>query len=251
MISNYHTHTFRCNHASGKDEDYVIHAINAGIKTLGFSDHTPRIFKSGHVSGFRVSVEMAKDYFDSIKSLKEKYKEKIDIKIGAEAEYYINDEDYFSYIDSFGVDYLIQGQHFILTEESGRGSARATSNEQDLADYYYCLYRASETKRFAYIAHPDMLNFTGDEKIYVKHTEEFLKYAKANDVLIEINRLGFYEKRHYPRELFWQMAGDVGCRAIIGLDAHSPFVFDDEETVDRITDYAKRFNIELVKELKI
>ena len=34
--NNYHTHTARCYHASGKDEEYVKAAIKAGIKELGF-----------------------------------------------------------------------------------------------------------------------------------------------------------------------------------------------------------------------
>lgn len=39
--NNYHTHTTRCFHAIGKDEEYVKAAIQANIKELGFSDHTP------------------------------------------------------------------------------------------------------------------------------------------------------------------------------------------------------------------
>ena len=41
MRANYHTHTSRCNHAVGSEEDYVIHAIEQGFDILGFSDHTP------------------------------------------------------------------------------------------------------------------------------------------------------------------------------------------------------------------
>ena len=37
--ANYHTHTARCGHAIGTDEEYVQAAIQAGLKTLGFSDH--------------------------------------------------------------------------------------------------------------------------------------------------------------------------------------------------------------------
>ena len=37
--NNYHTHTFRCGHAIGNDEEYVIEAIGMGLHTLGFSDH--------------------------------------------------------------------------------------------------------------------------------------------------------------------------------------------------------------------
>ena len=41
-----HTHTKRCGHAFGADEEYVQAAIDAGIKVLGFSDHIflPNIF---------------------------------------------------------------------------------------------------------------------------------------------------------------------------------------------------------------
>ena len=35
----YHTHTYRCGHADGEDEEYVLEAIAAGVRKLGFSDH--------------------------------------------------------------------------------------------------------------------------------------------------------------------------------------------------------------------
>jgi len=44
MIANYHTHTPRCNHATGEERAYVEQAIKKGLKILGFSDHTPYIF---------------------------------------------------------------------------------------------------------------------------------------------------------------------------------------------------------------
>ena len=36
MIANYHTHTPRCNHAVGSEEEYIQQALNAGMKILGF-----------------------------------------------------------------------------------------------------------------------------------------------------------------------------------------------------------------------
>lgn len=41
LLANFHTHTFRCHHAVGQDREYVEKAIEQGIKTLGFSDHSP------------------------------------------------------------------------------------------------------------------------------------------------------------------------------------------------------------------
>ena len=37
MKTNYHTHTTRCMHATGDDEDYVLSAIKGGYRILGFS----------------------------------------------------------------------------------------------------------------------------------------------------------------------------------------------------------------------
>ena len=44
MFANYHTHTARCNHASGTEREYVEAAIKSGLKILGFADHTPYPF---------------------------------------------------------------------------------------------------------------------------------------------------------------------------------------------------------------
>ena len=48
MKTNYHTHTTRCMHAVGSDEEYVLSAIKGGFQILGFSDHTQRNQVSGN-----------------------------------------------------------------------------------------------------------------------------------------------------------------------------------------------------------
>ena len=47
MIANYHTHTWRCNHAHGVEKQYIEKAIGQGLQILGFSDHTPYCFPKG------------------------------------------------------------------------------------------------------------------------------------------------------------------------------------------------------------
>ena len=65
MEANYHTHTWRCRHASGTERDYIENAIDHGIKILGFSDHTPYPFPDGYTSGFRMHVDQLDDYVDA------------------------------------------------------------------------------------------------------------------------------------------------------------------------------------------
>ena len=50
MKTNYHTHTTRCMHATGSDEEYVLSAIKGGYQILGFSDHTPWKYRTDYVA---------------------------------------------------------------------------------------------------------------------------------------------------------------------------------------------------------
>ena len=47
LKANYHTHTYRCQHAYGSEREYIEAAIRMGIAELGFSDHVPCPFKDG------------------------------------------------------------------------------------------------------------------------------------------------------------------------------------------------------------
>ena len=114
LISNYHTHTFRCGHAlDNPDEDYILKAISLGYKNLGFSDHAP--FKGVHHPSMRMDFdEDFPDYISSITNLKGKYKDKINIYIGLEIEYIEDRDEYYKeLLNVYHLDYLILGQHCI------------------------------------------------------------------------------------------------------------------------------------------
>ena len=88
MKVNLHTHTTRCRHASGTEREYIENAIAGGLGRLGFSDHAPYVFRDGYYSNFRMMQEQQEDYVTTLQALREEYKDKIDIRIGYEAEYY-------------------------------------------------------------------------------------------------------------------------------------------------------------------
>ena len=87
MKHNYHTHTPRCKHASGSEEEYLKIAIDAGFETFGFSDHAPFLFVGDYVSPSRMDMSEIDGYFDTLLSLREKYKDydrefNISVKVG-------------------------------------------------------------------------------------------------------------------------------------------------------------------------
>ena len=66
MISNIHTHTYRCHHATGTDDGYINRALEFGFSRIGFSDHAPFMFPDGHESGFRMAMCDAENYIKCI-----------------------------------------------------------------------------------------------------------------------------------------------------------------------------------------
>ena len=99
--TNYHMHTRRCMHASGRDEEYVISAIKNGYEEIGFSDHSPWKYDSDFVANMRMPLSKFDDYYASVSSLKEKYKDRISIKIGLECEYF---PKYIDWLKQFLID---------------------------------------------------------------------------------------------------------------------------------------------------
>ena len=85
MLKNYHSHTARCGHAWGEDEEFVQSAIAAGFGVLGFSEHTAWPFTDGYQeidTRQRIRLEELDAYLTDMQTLKEKYKDQIDIRIG-------------------------------------------------------------------------------------------------------------------------------------------------------------------------
>ena len=226
MYASYHTHTIRCNHAVGTDEEYVKCAIAEGVKLLGFSDHAPMPYPNGYESSYKMKPEVLSEYCSSLLYLKEKYADKIDIKIGLESEYYPSIwEKTLEYFRSYPLDFLIIGQHFIDGDMNpGEKSIFNKTEERDtLSRYVDRVIEAMKTERFSYVAHPDAINYIGkDGDFYKAEMRRLIETAKSLDMAVEFNLLGLSDARHYPNMLFWEEASALGAKVILGCDSHSP-----------------------------
>lgn len=224
MTANYHTHTPRCNHAEGAERDYIERALEAKLRELGFSDHSPYLFDvPGYYSRFRMKPEQLEDYANTLLALREEYRDRIRLFIGLEMEYYPR---LFSrtldFLRQYPLDYLILGQHAIYNETEGILSPRPTDDEKLLDQYRGQTLEALETGLFSYFAHPDLFCFTGDPKAYERHVRTICRRARELGIPLEFNLLGFQEEKHYPDPRFWRVAGEEGCSVVLGSDAHEP-----------------------------
>lgn len=252
MIANYHTHTPRCHHAWGQEEAYVHSAIAAGQKILGFSDHTPYPFPQGYVSSFRMLPEELDDYASTVLSLREQYAHKIQIHLGVEAEFYPQFfPEMLAILRDRPIEYMILGQHMLHNEIEGIGSGGPTASPVLLRQYCDQCIDALYTGLFTYFAHPDLMCFIGDRKIYRTEIRRLCRAANECGVPLEINLLGIREGRHYPTPLFWEIAAEENCPVILGCDAHRPESLLDTASEQQAMDMVNRCGMTLLETIPL
>lgn len=248
MKYNYHTHTLRCNHAVGSDEEYIKTAVKNDITILGFSDHAP-IYQDV-ISDFQSRMHYSEldEYVNSITKLREKYASSIQICIGLEMEYY---PLYFNNtvrdFSAIGVEYLILGQHCLGNQTGDVVCRKETTSIVDLKRYVCQTIEALKTEKFLYFAHPDIFNFIGDRNIYQTEMRKICEVAKALNIPLEINLSGIIKKRHYPNPDFWQVASEIGNDVVMGYDAHNPDMIADKNAEELAMNIIKSNNLNVVE----
>jgi len=254
MIANYHTHTYRCGHAEGGEEDYVRQAVGSGYAILGFSDHTPYDYFDAEPRNrpIRMMPEELPGYAQSVLALAEKYRGQIEIHLGVEAEYY---PKYFprllELLRENGVEYMLLGQHFLGNEIGEPYSGRPTLDRKLLERYVSQTAEAMETGLFSCFAHPDLLRYIGSRKVYEQEMRRLCRAALQAEVPLEINLLGLREGRHYPNERFWRIAAEEGNPVILGCDAHSPEQLADTKSEQTASAMAERLGLRLLDTLPL
>ncbi len=242
----YHSHTKRCGHASGEDEEYVVKAIELGIKRLGFSDHI--FLPSGYSQpGIRGDFEQLENYLESAHFLKEKYKNSVDLLVGFEAEYYPEMVDYYKWLLKEKVDYLILGQHCHLKDGALTWYFHKDSPTTDVIPYVNDVIDGLKSGLFKYLAHPDLFMHTYDgfDDVLERESRRLLKACEDLQIPIELNLCGmrrrYYDEvnHSYPNRNFFSLVKDYNIKVVMGIDAHDPNNYNQEE-IDRAIDFANR-----------
>ncbi len=232
MFANYHTHTYRCGHAANcEDRAYVEKAIEFGFSELGFSEHAPMPFPDDlpkqnldRLLAMRMKMHETDEYFKSVLSLREEYKNDIKIHVGFEVEYFDCCFDAFiNYIKDYPVDYLILGQHFgDPYMDTIHYFGNQTHDNGVLKHYVDLVIKGIETGRITYVAHPDLIFYRRAIEVYENEMSRLIKCANDHKIPLEFNFYGMQDVRNYPTFAFWQLANEIGCDVVFGSDAHTP-----------------------------
>ncbi len=239
MKHNFHTHTTRCKHAVGTDEEYVKAALETGFDMLGFSDHAPWAFATDYVSHCRMLPTQWADYKQSVLALKEQYQGQIAIHLGLECEYYPKYIDQLKRLRDDGCEYMILGNHFLYTEEEFPYTGSSCREDSGVMEYAEQAVEGIRTGLYSYIAHPDLYMMYRDEltPVCMEAADMICQAAKEAHMPIEYNLLGLQgeligHSRGYPNQDFWQYVRKWDNDVIIGVDAHDPAQLRDSSVWD-------------------
>lgn len=229
MKHNFHTHTTRCKHAIGTDEQYVQAALESGFDVLGFADHAPWAFASDYVSHCRMLADQWADYKQSVLALKSKYQGQISIHLGLECEYYKQYFDQLRRLRDDGCEYFILACHFLNTEEHFPYVGISCQEDDEVLRYAEQTVEGIRTGLYAYVAHPDLYMMYRSElsPVCMEAADMICQAAKEAHMPIEYNLLGLLGEmtdhpRGYPNTDFWQYVRKWDNDVILGVDAHDP-----------------------------
>lgn len=237
LRTNFHTHTYRCMHAEGTEEDYVKAAVRCGLTQLGMSDHGPDPENSNR---YKMTWEELDDYLGTLAELKKKYQGEIAIFSGFEYEYL---DEFLPFLKELkmreDIDYFGLGPHAFRDSRGEFYNSFGLTHPREFMPYAKAVAQAMESGLYSFVAHPDI--YVMNMETHCKEADEAAKIiAKASldtGIPLEINANGMRKGQFmcdgvmrypYPYWRFWDVVAEVGSKVIVGSDAHSPKDLCDE-----------------------
>lgn len=250
-----HTHTKRHKpEAPILAEENVLSAIKKGLKTIYIGDHFtfPYPGLDSTTDGTDAFTENQYDYLSKkVEELKIKYKNKIEVIFGAEADYIEGyEKEIRERIKKYDLDYVIGSVHYLTkyynTEEKrekyyavdfdyeiwNKAKKYLGGTENLIKNYYDNLRKLVSSKLFDNCAHFDLVKiynpndklFSTKSFFYKNIVMETLELISKNNMSIEINTSGILKdcKEFYPSLWILKEAQKLNIPITIGSDAHTP-----------------------------
>ncbi|MCM3747866.1 histidinol-phosphatase [Paenibacillus pasadenensis] len=232
MFVDYHTHHDRCGHAQGSMEDMIKAAIELGMSQIGLSDHSPFFCdENDHPSpGMTMAKSDFPNYVQEMIGLREKYKDRIDVRLGVESDYLPGlMEQYAAIYAQYPLDYIIGSVHYFRGYHvfaSERWRQEDVDIDGTYVDYIRLIQEAARCGKFDILGHIDAvkgLNVPCSISLDALWDETAQVIADAG-VAVEINTSGLRKKcgSWFPSADIVERLHRLGVPFAFGSDAHGP-----------------------------
>lgn len=221
--------------SDGRDtpRDIVISAIEKGVKTLGFSDHSYTEFDERYC----IQRDKQAEYIRTINELKNEFSDKIEILCATE-------QDFYSTAPTTGYDYVIGSVHYVLIDGEYIPVDETADILKQAADKYFSgdilslceayfenVGKVYEKTKCDIVGHFDLITkFNEQEQLFDENDTRYIRaYRKAVDKIItdckvfEINTGAIsrgYRITPYPSENIRSYIRQKGGKFILSSDSH-------------------------------
>jgi histidinol-phosphatase (PHP family) len=239
---DYHLHGNFCGHSTGELVEYVEAALAKGFAEIGFSDHLPKVVNPDPYHA--MLEDRLPEYVDTVIGLQGKYRGRITIKLGIEADHFAGHESETKrLIDAYPFDYVLGSIHFLgdwhFTSKQGLPRYESEDAVTAFPRYFELLKSMIGSGLFDIVAHADALRrgaFQPKQSLEKEH-RDVAKLLRDKKMAIELNTAGIRRGAGsmYPERGFLAACVTEGVPITLGSDAHTP--------ADVGRDYDKAFRL--------
>lgn len=230
MRADVHMHCGFSNDSETRPEDMVESAIAKGLSVICFTDH----YDKDNLDWGDEAIFDVESYFQKMVALQEEYRDRIDIRIGAEigmqpylAEYYQN------FMAQHPFDFVIGSVHSVLEHDVALDFFQKHSDPEGYKIYFEeMLQDVQKIKSYDVLGHLDyIVRYSNqgskgfDLNDYMDIIEEILKQVIAHGKGIEMNMSGlkYGLGAPHPQPEIIKRYRELGGEIItVGADGHIP-----------------------------
>lgn len=232
-----HVHTSLCGHASGTMEEFVLAAISRGLRTIIFLEH----LEAEIIYEERTWLSEADFayYFEEGRRLREKYADRIAVRLGVEVGHNPQAVDVLRHKltlhpwDQIGLSYHFffhGGRHLnMVSRKQGNIDALAAAGPDRVVDAYFSgLIQAMHSfDNITVLCHLDavMRHYPGlrFNRAHMRQIDRLLDILRRKKVRLEINTSGYaLRSEPFPARPILRRAIQLGISLTAGSDAHRP-----------------------------
>ena len=226
---DYHLHGNFSGHGKGDLAEYVEAALAKGFTEIGFSDHLPKVVDPDPYHA--MLEENLPRYVERVLSLQTAYRDRITIKLGIEADYFLGYEsETRRLVEAYPFDYILGALHFLgdwhFTSKQGLGRYEREDPAEAFPKYFELLERMIETGLFDVVAHPDALRRGAFQPVCAMEEEHrrIARLLARRGMAIELNTAGIRRGvgSVYPDPSFLAACVEERVPITLGSDAHAP-----------------------------
>lgn len=222
--TDYHIHS-SFSDGRAAPVDYIVPAIAAGLKEIGFSEHLTLFHEPTKWSMGSSDVE---PYLKDIKTLSVNTTG-IKVRTGLEVDFFAGKEKEISlFLNTLNLDYAIGSVHYLgdMTVDMGPGFYDGKNIDRLYEVYFDQVIAAAASGLFDIIAHCDLIRIFGfkpssdPEHLYRKLAKGF----RIHDVAFEVNTNGRNRPvgDFYPDRQFLKIFREENVPVCVNSDAHLP-----------------------------